>query len=43
MRGFNVPYDQAIPGLKYYQLELQTIQRDIQVLITGEFSMKKQD
>ncbi|ETO01404.1 hypothetical protein RFI_36036 [Reticulomyxa filosa] len=32
--GFNVPYDQGIPGLLYYQKELDTIGRSVQVLIT---------
>ena len=32
--GFNVPYNQAMPGLTYFELELKQINRHVQVLIT---------
>lgn len=32
--SFNVPFDQAKPGLSYYDLELREIKRNMQVLIT---------
>mmetsp|Transcript_28853 Transcript_28853/g.73992 ORF Transcript_28853/g.73992 Transcript_28853/m.73992 type:complete len:463 (+) Transcript_28853:96-1484(+) len=32
--GFNVPFDQAAPGLTYFEKELQTIGRDLPVAIT---------
>ncbi len=32
--GFNAPYSQGLPGLTYYQLELQHVGKNMKVLVT---------